>query len=371
MRRTATFRRSLGVLGLVGALAAVGCGSSDDDSSSTSAAAGSTGATAAASETRDVKFMLEWAANASQIWAISGKERGFFARNGIDPEFQFPDDSATPIKALQAGRTDFGLQLSIGPAIAKGEGAGIKVIGTLELLDVGLMVQSDEISDFQELRGKTVGVGSSTYNEVCFGRTLETQGMTTDDVKIVDPGFNLVPPLLAGKFAGVNGSHYEAAIALAKEPDKPIRILSFAPDSCPYDPIQILTTDKMIEENPELVRSFLRGIAESLAWSMDDPRAAAAIWAERYPDLDPRSDLAQWEASAPTFCGPYSEREGLLYSDPDQYRQLIQLAADADAIDAPYPVEELMTNEFLPDPPITQPCANDRYQDEPLAQVTG
>jgi putative hydroxymethylpyrimidine transport system substrate-binding protein len=360
------------VLGLVGALAAAGCGSSDDESSSTSAASSDGGtSTAAAPETRDVKFMLEWAANASQIWAISGKERGFFARNGIDPEFQFPDDSATPIKALQAGRTDFGLQLSIGPAIAKGEGADIKVIGTLELLDVGLMVQSDEISDFQQLKGKTVGVGSSTYNEVCFERTLETQGMTTDDVKIVDPGFNLVPPLLAGKFAGVNGSHYEAAIALAKQPDKPIRILSFAPDSCPYDPIQILTTDKMIREHPETVRAFMRGIADSLAWSMDNTREAAAIWAERYPDLDPRSDLAQWQASAPTFCGPESETKGLLYSDPDQYRQLIQLAADARAIDAPYPVEELMTNDFLPDPPVTQPCANDRYRDVPLEQVTG
>jgi len=368
LRRIATFRRSLGVLGLVGALAAAGCGSSDDES--TTAASGGSGTTSAP-ETTDVKFMLEWAPNASQVWAIAGKERGFFAANGIDPEFQFPDDSATPVKALQAGRTDFVLQLSVGPAIARGEGADVKVIGTLELLDVGVMVQSDKISEISQLKGQTVGVGSSTYNEVCFERTLEREGLSIDDVKVVDPGFNLVPPLLAGKFAGVNGSHYEAAIALAKQPDQPIRILSFAPDSCPYDPIQIVTTQKMIDERPETVRAMLRGIGESLAWSMENPREAAAIWAEAYPDLDPRSDLAQWEASGPTFCGPYSEREGLLYSDPDQYRQLIQLAKDADTIDEVYPVEDLMTNEFLPEPRITQPCANDRYRDEPLEQVTG
>lgn len=368
MRQIVRTSRRFGAVALLGvALVAAGCG--DDDSGET--ASGGSSSASAPKEVQKAKFMLEWAPNASQVWAIAGKEQGKFADAGIDPEFQFPDDSATPVKALIAGKTDFALQLSTGPTVARGEGADIRVIGTLEVLDVGLMVlEKDGYNSFADLKGKTIAVGQSTWNDACTERMLKASGLTKKDVKIVDPGYNLVAPLLAGKIAGVNGSQYEQAIALAKQKAK-TKIIRYAPDNCPYSPIQIVTTKKMIDEKPELVKSMMQGIADSLAVSMEDPEGAAALWAKAYPDLDPKSDLAQWQASVPTFCQPESAKEGLLYSNPSQYEQLIKLAADAGAIKKEYPVTDLLDTSFMPEKPVTAPCANDRYKDEPLAQITG
>lgn len=357
----------LGVVGVLVAasLAVSACGDSDDSSS-----ANTDTSTTTPVKTENVNMMLEWTPNASQVWAIAGEEEGKFAQNGVKPKFLFPDDSTSPVKVLLAGKADFVLQLSTGPAIARGQGEGVKVVGTLEALDVGIMVPSDKITDPKQLKGGTIGIGSSTYNETCLDRLLEKNGMTKKDVKVVDPAFNLVAPLIAGKVQGVNGSQYEQAIALVKDNLK-TTVFAFQDNGCPMDPIQIITTDKMIKENPELVKATLKGIAESLEWSMDNPEDAAAHWAKAYPELDPKSDLAQWQASVPTFCTEPSEEKGLLYSDPKHYEDLIQLSADAKVIDKAYPVEDLVTNEFLPEEPITAPCADERWKQDPLEQITG
>jgi putative hydroxymethylpyrimidine transport system substrate-binding protein len=351
-------------------LAVSACGSSDDDKSTSASSTSSSASTTAAPKTEDVNFMLEWTPNASQVWAIAGKEKGLFQKYGINPNFLFPDDSTSPTKVLLAGKADAVLQLSSSAVTARGQGSPIKVVGTVEALDVGMMVLSDEISSVQDLKGKTVGVGASTYETTCTDRLLQNNGMTKDDVKMVDPGFNLVAPLLAGKIDGVNGSQYEQAIALAKS-GKKTTVFSFHDNGCPIDPIQVVTTEKMIQEHPDTIKNLLKGIAASLQYAMDNPDEAAGIFDDKYPDLDRKSDLAQWQASVPTFCTEQSATKGLLYSDPEQYKELIQLSADAKAIDKTYPETDLVDNSLLPDPPVTAPCANDRYKDDPLSQVKG
>jgi len=366
MRRSWFSKGRFGIVGLLMGLALVlsACGSSGDSDSGDETASGGS-----SQETQDVKFMLEWAPNASQVWAIAGKEQGYFEKNGIDPEFLFPDDSTSPTKVLLAGKADFALQLSTAPAIARGEGEDVKVVGTVEALDVGIMVPKDEISTVQELNGATLGVGASTYNETCAVRLLEKHGLSEDDVKFVDPAFNLVAPMLAGKVQGVNGSQYEQAIALSKE-GLETKVFSYSDNGCPIDPIQVVATTEMVEDNPELVKSLLKGIGESLQYAMDNPEEATEIFGDAYPELDPKSDLAQWQASVPTFCTAQSEAKGLLYSDPKEYEGLIELSQEAGAIDEVYPVDELVDNSLLPDPPITQPCANDRYKVDPMSQIT-
>lgn len=358
MRQDRSFKRvGVGVI-VTAALALGACGGTDSS------------AQKAEGDAESVDLMLEWAPNASQVWAIAGDKEGKFEQNGIKPNFLFPDDSTSPVKVLLAGKADFVLQLSTSAVTVRGQGEPVKVIGTLEALDVGVMVAEDKVDSIADLKGKTVGVGSSTYNETCFERLLTENGLKKGDVKVVDPGFNLVSPMLAGKFDGVNASHYEQAIALAKGGLR-TKVFSYQDNGCPIDPIQMVTTEKMIEENPELVRSVLKSVAESIEYSMDNPEDAAAHWAKAYPDLDAKSDLAQWQASVPTFCTEHSETKGLLYSDPAEYEGLIQVAKDADVIDEIYPVEDIVDNSFLPDPPITAPCANDRWQDDPLSQIKG
>jgi NitT/TauT family transport system substrate-binding protein len=299
---------------------------------------------------------------------ISGQERGTFKAAGIEPEVVFPDDPSTPVKALGAGRVDFALQLSTGPVIAKAQGTDVKIIGTLENLPLGILTLSDKVKSFKDLKGGTVGITDSTWNKECLKRTLAGNGMTEKDIKIVDPGTSLAAPLISGKLQGVIGSHFEQAI-IKTQTGRDTKVFEYT-DYCPKSGIQIMTTGKMIKEHPDTVRKMLKGISDSLAWSMANPDEAAAIYGKKFPEQNAKSNLAQWKASVPTFCEAYSEEKGLLWADPEQYQRLIQLVVDAGVLDKSYPVDTIVDDSFLPSPPNTKPCANDLYKRDPLEQLT-
>ena len=346
------------ILLLAGVLAAAAlfaaCG--DDDESGGGGQSGQ-------QEVRKAKIMLEFPPNASQIWFFSGLDRGTFKKAGLDVEFLIPDQASTPIKAVTTKNADFGLTLSTDSITAYGQDAPVRVVMTLEprILE-GMAVLPENIKSFEEIRGKTVGLLPLTYEEGCFDRQLKEHGMTKDDVKIVDPGFNLVPPLVNGKLDMVTASsNYEGVIA-KESSGKDLKIFQFS-DVCPNTTIHMVTSKQTEAEDPEFVKTFEKAALDSLAWAMANPEEAHAIYAKRFPELDEKVDLAQWKASVPTFCAEYSEEHGLGYSDPEQWTELIELTKDQGAIDETFPLEDLVTNDHVPDPPMTEPCAGEKYKE--------
>jgi len=358
-------RHSLLALAAAAAVALSACGGSDSDESASTAGSGGS---APSAEIPKPKIMLEYPANASHVYMISGQERGTFKAAGVEPEVVFPDDPSTPVKALGAGRVDFALQLSTGPVIAKAQGTDVKIIGTLENLPLGILTLADKVKSFKDLKGGTVGITDSTWNKECLKRTLAGNGMSEKDIKIVDPGTSLAAPLISGKLQGVIGSHFEQAI-IKTQTGRDTKIFEYT-DYCPKSGIQIMTTGKMLKEQPDTVRKMLKGISDSLAWSMANPDEATAIYGKKFPEQNAKSNLAQWRASVPTFCEAYSEEKGLLWADPKQYERLIQLVVDAGVIDKTYPVDTIVDDSFLPDPPNTKPCAGELYKRDPLAELS-
>lgn len=361
MSRRARRTGALVAAAAMAAFAAAGCGSSDSDS----AASGST--TAKSAGPVSASIMLEFPANASQIYWFSALSRGTQEKAGVKVKTVFPDDPSTPVKALAAGRVDFALQLSTGAIVAKGQGQDIKIVGTLEDLPEGLLVLNDKFNSIADLKGKTIGLADATWERECMNRELQKVGLTNKDIKIVNPGANLITPLVQGKFAGVNGSQYEQAIVKVAT-GKDSRIIQFS-DVCPQTSIQILTTGKIIKEHPEKVKAMLKALTDSMSWAMQNPDEAEALYAKKYPEQDRKSNLAQWKASIPTFCNKYSATKGMFYADPEQYTQLIQLAKDAGAIKETYDVNTLVDNSFLPQPPDTAACANDLYKTDPMSLI--
>lgn len=363
--RTLT-RHSLLALAAAATVALSACGGSSDSDSGDSASTGASGSTSA--KPVKAKIMLEYPANASHVYMISGQERGTFKAAGIDPEVVFPDDPSTPVKALGAGRVDFALQLSTGPVIAKAQGTDVKIIGTLENLPLGILTLAGKANSFKDLKGGTVGITDSTWNKECLKRTLAGNGMTEKDIKIVDPGTSLAAPLISGKLQGVIGSQYEQAI-IKTQTGRDTKVFEYT-DYCPKSGIQIMTTGKMIKEHPDTVRKMLKGISDSLAWSMANPDEATAIYGKKFPEQNAKSNLAQWKASVPTFCEAYSSTKGLLWADPTQYQRLIDLVVDAGVLDKSYPVDTVVDDSFLPSPPVTKPCAGDLYKRDPLSEIS-
>lgn len=345
---------------LATAVAVAACGSSGSSSSSSAASGGSTAKTAT-----KVNMVLEFAISPSQEGFFSALGRGYFAKQGLNVSYQVPGDISVPIKAVAGGKADFALSLSTLSASAYAAGSPIKVISTIEpRMGLGMLVLPAKIKNYKEIAGKTVGNGFLPQEEICFKRQLKKYGVSEKSIKLVNPGYNLVASLLQGKVDMVVGSvNYESQIVKAIT-GKEGKVYQFAEGGlCPSYSIQLVTSQKMIEQDPETVRKFVKAELEGTAFAIRHPEEANAEFVKRFPDQDPKQTLPQAIATAPTYCASYSEKNGVGYSDPTYWQELIDMtASNPEVLKKSYPESKLVTNEFLPKPALTEACSGEFYK---------
>jgi ABC-type nitrate/sulfonate/bicarbonate transport system substrate-binding protein len=356
-----TLRRIVVVVSsLLAAVALAACGSSSGGSSSGSSTTAST-----AKGATNVSMVLEFAISPSQEGFFSALSRGYFAKQGLNVSYQVPGDISVPIKAVAAGKADFALSLSTLSASAYATGAPIKVIGTVEpRMGLGMLVLPSKIKNYKEIEGKTVGNGFLPQEEICFKRQLKKYGVNEKTIKLVNPGYNLVASLLQGKVDMVVGSvNYESQIVKAIT-GKEGKVYVFAEGGlCPSYSIQLITSKEMIEQHPETVRKFVQAEMEGTAFVTRHPQEATNEFVKRFPDQEIKQILPQAIATAPTYCASYSEKNGVGYSDPTYWQELIDMtASNPEVLKKSFPESELVTNEFLPKPALTEACAGEFYK---------
>jgi putative hydroxymethylpyrimidine transport system substrate-binding protein len=303
---------------------------------------------------------LDWQPNTFHYWFFAALENGYFEERDLEIDYVIPDAAATSIKLVGTDRAQVGISPGVDAIGARDSGIPIRVVNTVwPRPPFGVIARAEEVPQFDAIEGKTVGILSTDYDRVCFNRLLEEHGMSEEDVNIVDPGFNLVPPLLSGELAMVTGSDNFERVIAEEESGEDVNWWADA-DVCPYGSINMFANERWASRNAETLRAFNVAALEGLAWSMENPEEARDIFVKRFPEaaLSPELELAMWEATVPTFCAPYTDDRGLGYSDPEQWRELIDLMTEAGVVEGELPVEELTTNEYLPEEPVrTEECA--------------
>jgi ABC-type nitrate/sulfonate/bicarbonate transport system substrate-binding protein len=359
-------RRASVVIACLSAAALIAaCGSSSSSSSSGSAATPSTGSSGSSAGKEKVSMVLEFAISPSQEGFFSALGRNYFAKQGLDVSYQVPGDISVPIKAVASGKANFALSLSTLSASAYGSGSPIKVISTVEpRMGLGMLVLPSKIKSFKEIEGKTVGNGFLPQEVICFKRELKKYGIAESSVKLVNPGYNLVASLLQGKVDMVDGSvNYESQIVKAIT-GKEGHVFQFNEENvCPPYSIQLVTSKSEIEQHPETVRKFVKAELEGVEFATRHPKEANDEFLKRFPDQDPKQTLPQAIATAPTYCASYSEKQGIGYSDPKYWEELIAMtASEPSVLKKTFPQSELVTNEYLPKPALTEACSGEFYK---------
>jgi putative hydroxymethylpyrimidine transport system substrate-binding protein len=146
-------------------------------------------------ELETVSVALDWYPNANHAGLYLAQERGYYAEEGLAPEFYTPSDPTTVLQTVGAGRDDFGISYQTDVLLARA--AGVSVVSVLALVQSplqGIMVLADSgITRPRDLVGKTVGYPGIPSQEAFLATMLEDDGATMDDVDLVNIDFNLVP----------------------------------------------------------------------------------------------------------------------------------------------------------------------------------
>jgi ABC-type nitrate/sulfonate/bicarbonate transport system substrate-binding protein len=233
--------------------------------------------TFAASAARNEQFKIGYASitgNRIPLWAA--QEKGFFSRNGLQPELVFIASSAAGIPALIAGETALYSGSPETGAQAAANGADLVIIASNEPTQYKLIVQP-YIKTVQELKGKRIGIdrigGSSHY---ATRRMLERLGLKASDVEflsIAGGGSERVVAFRSGIVTAVASTieRFERAKVpyryLADAVEMGIRVIGSS----------FMTTRRFRDQNRDMLQKFARAEIEAAHWIKDPKNHADVI----------------------------------------------------------------------------------------------
>lgn len=329
------------------ALALSACGGSDESDSGEAAESSDFGA---------VKLQLSWIKNAEFAGEYFADTNGHYTEVGFSEVTMDPGPG--PIETLVAsGEADFGLSNAVATAqVIAEEDAPLKIVGTkfqknpftiLSLADKG------NIATPQDLIGKKIGVQAGG-NETLFDALLEVNGIDPSQVEKVPVEYDPAP-LIDGEVDGFLAYLTNESITV-QDAGYQVTNLPFADNGLPFVAESIITTEQMIEEEPEKVKAFLE--AEILGWQdyLRDPEEGARLAVEEYGadlGLDMAKEVEQAEVQSTLIVTPDVEANGLLtISDELVDQNLATLAAaDIDVTEADELFDLSLLQELLEEKP--------------------
>ena len=312
---------------------------------------GACGSSGGGSEGNKVVFSLGFSPNYGEEAFFNALQAGYYKDAGLDVSYVVPDSTQTAAKLVGVGRADAGEFFGLDPITAVGAGIPVKVAMTWGWGQLGLMADpSGPIQSVGQLKGKNVGVFASLpYASACRPKLLQANGLSEQDVNTVDVGFNAVTPLLSGKVEASEGGNPLETVTYQLEKGTPPRYFSYD-QVCPPFLFGVFVNGDWASKNPDTASKFIEATVKGAKLGLENPVESHKLFTEKFPDLQqPQLQFTEWGKAA---CGPDSTKLGLGYNPVNDYADLIQLSKDAKLIPNSFGVDQVVTNDYLPKPPV-------------------
>ncbi len=298
-----------------------------------------------------VRIGLDWTPNTNHTGLYVAQAQGYYAEQGLQVEILGAQEGGTVEQLVATGRLDFGISYQEGVTQARVEGVPIvSIAAIIQHNTSGFASRVEEgITSPRDFIGKKYGAFGSPIEEAVIRGLLECEGLGDqfDQIRFVDIGnsdFFVATERdevdFVWIFKGWTGIEAEVR-------GIPLNIVMMNDVQCIpdyYTPV-IITGEKLIAENPDLVRRFLAATSAGYRFAIEQPTAAAEILLKAAPELDAelvrRSQqylASQYQAEAPRWGEQKLE----------VWQAYAQWMAERNLIARMIEPEKAFTNDFLP-----------------------
>ena len=223
-------------------------------------------------ETTSVSLALDWYPNSNHAGIYAAIDQGYFTDEGLDVNVYTPSDPSSVLKSIGAGRDDFGISYQTDLLQARSEGVPVvSITGIVQHpLNSIMTLKSSGLVRPSDLRGKKVGYPGIPSNEGLLATMLETDGLTVDDIELIDIGFALTQSLAAGSVDAVVGAYWTHESILLELESMPVNVMRMEDWGVPdfYELVLVASEDTVAnrsEVTQKMVRAFGRGFEYALA----------------------------------------------------------------------------------------------------------
>ena len=274
-------------------------------------------------------------------------ERGYFAEEGLELEFDYGDWDTKGVQLVAAGWTPFAI--ASGDQVLKARAQGmpiVTVVNWFQRFPVAVVaLEESGIRGPADLVGRKVGVpetfGAASY--IGWRALAASTGLEEEDVQLEVIGYAALENLTVGRV--------EAAVVYAN--NEPVQldqrgydtVLIPVADYAPLVSNGLITNEETLQENPELVRAFARAFLKGLADTLDDPDAAFEICKTYVEGLE-ENEAVQRAVLEATLT--YWQGESLGVSDLATWQRTADVMLEAGVLSEPLDAEAAFSNDYLP-----------------------
>ncbi len=298
-----------------------------------------------------VSLRIEWLHSSYHAPFFLGIDKGIYRDAGIELTVNEGRGSVQVAQLVGSGQDQFGFASA--DAIMRGAGAGIPVMSVASLMPVmgqAIYVREDSpIRTLADLRGRRIAVTPGGTNEALLPLLLEKVGLSIDDVQQVsaDPTAK-VRVFLNGDVDAMIATGWAHSLF---ESGGGARAFVYSDHGIEIVGYNIVASRDSLENNPDLVRRFVAATLEAWDDSRRAPEEALDALANHSPtNAAPprRAGNSRDFANALRFVGPAVPDRPYGWQLPEAWARSQQILAEHGVLTRTVPVEQMMTNEFVP-----------------------
>jgi NitT/TauT family transport system substrate-binding protein len=273
-------------------------------------------------------------------------EKGYFKDAGIEVEFDYKFET-DGVALVGAGELPFAVVSGDQVLLARAQGLPVTYVAAwYQQYPVSVVAKSEaEVIIPQDLKGRKIGLpGLFGANYIGLRALLDAGELTEDDVKLDAVGFNQVAAMVSGQQDIIVGYTANEPIQLRAMgiPVTEMRVADYAQLASNG----ILANEKVIAQDPDLVRAFVGAFLKGLQYTIDNPDEAFALSASYIPNFADLDADVQKQVLATSIEQWKAERLG--YSDPQAWENMQDLLLDMKLITEKQDLNKAFTNEFVP-----------------------
>jgi NitT/TauT family transport system substrate-binding protein len=203
------------------------------------------------------------------------KEKGFFAQQGVDVELVFVPDVNEQLPDFVAGKYDGFLFVVDALLRVVSKNSDVRVVcvpGQSAGADV--VVAKQGIENISDLRGKKIAARVGSFSEMFVGEMLAQNGLSVDDVTLINADESAVPPYLANDTiqAGHTWEPYSSQAVKAGG-----RVVFTSKQTPGVFPDVIIFRGSVLRERPDDVRALFRAWYQAVDYWDAHPKEASEI----------------------------------------------------------------------------------------------
>lgn len=247
--------------------------------------------------------LLDWFVNPDHAALVVARERGLFEKAGLEVELVAPADPSAPPRLVAAGQGDLAVTYQPQLHVQVAEGLPLVRVATLvgTPLNALVVLRDGPIKSIGDLKGRTIGFSVGGFEDALVSTMLKTEGLSLDDVKLVNINFALSQSLLAGAVDAVIGAFRNFELSQLDIEGRPG--IAFYPEENgvpAYD--ELLLVAKAGREHDEAIRRFVGAVEEATLWLTNHPDEAWGLFVKSHPDLDDDLNRRAWADTLPRLA---------------------------------------------------------------------